>query len=90
MSKAFELSAETGAFLFQVLEYGGEIGHVEILAAYMWCNAPDQKPHLLKNDYNTNQPKPQSSFKFVSVSLVTEFRSHCLVTRSMNAEFQLR
>jgi hypothetical protein len=36
MVKAFELSTETVAFVFQVFEYRGEIGHGEILTGYSW------------------------------------------------------
>ena len=38
MIKAFELSTEAGAFLFQVLEYRGEISHAGILAGHGWRN----------------------------------------------------
>ena len=34
--KAFELSTETVAFLFQVFYYRAEICHEEILAGYSW------------------------------------------------------
>jgi hypothetical protein len=37
--KAFELSAEMVAFLFQVFEYRGEISHAGILAGHGWPDA---------------------------------------------------
>ena len=59
MIQAFELSTETGAFLFQVFEYRGEICHQEILAGYSFPHSR----HLTRN----SQDIPLSS-RIVSVT----------------------